>query len=184
MLSKYGQTPFGLSHSERVANWNMRWPNTNCKFTTSSSMGHMVSILNAGITTNKEKLRSVLRFCKVYRRFIDDSTGLAHPLKTCEESSTRFLQVQRWTDEVFRQPNWQDLITSIPGITRIQAPIISFLRCKWLCNLVCSFQTHPNGEWKQIGFGLLHSSQPRRNIKHRSKNALQRYGTWRSYAHT
>ena len=129
-------------------------------------LGHMVkpgqleidrtnveSLRNARPPTNKTQLRSFLGLCNVYRRFIDDFTGLAHPLNQ---------QLKKGTPESFELDATQldsfnkliERVCSPPVLALPKAGLPYSVDCDASdYGIGCAlFQTHPDGERKPIGF--------------------------------
>jgi len=129
-------------------------------------LGHMVnpgrleidktnveSLRQAEPPKNKTQLRSFLGLCNVYRRFIDDFTGLAHPLNKLLKKGTP----DTFTLDAEQRDAFNALINRV-----CSPPVLALPRNGLPYSIDCDasdygigcalFQTHPNGERKPIGF--------------------------------
>lgn len=102
--------------------------------------------------TEETKIKSFLGLCNVFSHIIDDCTSLADRINEPLKRSTRLLQVPRPREEFIWQPYRQGLLTIGPSLTKGQSSILPWMRWRRLRNRVLDFQTHPDGELKQIGF--------------------------------
>lgn len=76
---------------------------------------------------NKTQLRSFLGLCNVYRRFIEDLTGMEHAVNKLLKSHTWWLKARRKAKWCLKSPDQQGVFTPRPWSTDVRPSVFYWL---------------------------------------------------------